>query len=415
MLYDIDGNIISVAYDVDGNAFGTAYDIDGNVVGSVKGPSNAVLSSDLLTDTKWTPLLNTILNPSGNPYPALTQQTGINYSSAHVEDGYVQLSISLYTFMCALKNEKSVLYTESAKGYNSTAYYGTICTSLVATAWGLPCIVTTVCYPKADFLTEVELSDVKVGDALCGDGHAVLVIDVEYDENDAPTKVRTSESVQPTCRKNSFVSYANFSNTTKKLYRYKNINNCDSFYASRFPKWDGKTPDIMTNFGDKVTRKYGTDIDINIIDSTNYGSIQIYKDGTLIETKATIEDFTLTSPAVGKYEVRMINSINPKRTSSTFFDIVDCTAVISGNSISVNTSGCVLTAIGGYPAFTQNSNGKSTSWDNNKRVHLATVSEIQSGVLSITEMLNDPDCNGGIWVYVSGEYGNVSFRVPYAL
>lgn len=414
MMYDVNGNAVGTAYNIDGDAVGEAYSVDGDAVGTIKGPVNAVVSCDLLTETKWIPVLGTMPTPSNGLYPADTAQTGMPYSSASKEDGYIQLDISLYTFMCAVKNPKSVLYTQRSKGYTGAAYYGTVCTSLVCTAWGLPFIVTTEAVPKANFLTQVDFSDVKVGDMLCGGGHALLVIDVEYDENDSPTRVRTSESVQSNCRKNAFVSYATFINTTKLLYRYNHIDDIESFYNSPFPKWEGKIPDIMTNFGDKITRKYGTDVEVNIINSANYGRIEVYKDGVLTETKNVIDDFTMVSPAVGEYEIRMINSINPKRYSSTFFEIVDCASTISGNTITAVPNKCTLVGIGGYPVYQTDSSGKAITWNNPKRVHLATAAETQSGVFSITDMQSDSDCSGGIVVYAKGKYGTVSWEVPYS-
>lgn len=414
MMYDVNGNAVGAVYDINGNAVGEAYDIDGDAVGTIKGAVNAVMSCDLLTETRWTPVLGTMPRSPNGLYSADIMQTGMPYSSASKEDGYIQTAISLYTFMCAVKNPKSVLYTQESKGYTGSAYYGTVCTSLVGAAWGLPFIVTTEAVPKADFLTQVNFSDVKVGDMLCGDGHALLVIDVEYDENDFPTRVRTSESVRANCRKNNFVSYATFTNTTKLLYRYNHIDDIESFYNSPFPKWEGKIPDIMTNFGDKITRKYGTDVEVNIINSANYGRIEVYKDGVLTETKNTIADFTMVQPAVGEYEVRMINSINPNRTSSTFFEIIGCTATISNNLITVHTDRCVLVGIGGYPIYRVDSNGKAIDWNNNKRVHLATNQEAQSGIVNIADMLADEDCDGGILVYVKGKYGTVSYEIPYA-
>jgi len=385
---------------------------------------NGVLNADCVTKQlckmPWRTTNSGMPNAKTGTISSGTTTVGMPYSSASVEDGYIGISISLYTFMSAVNNPRSVLYTERSKGYTGYAYYGTVCTSLVCAAWGLPCLVTTVAFPKCDFIKEVQFSEMELGDMILslGAAHAMMISGITRNSDGTIATVQTSESKYTHCVANSYQTYSDFvsSHGGYKAYRYDKIDFAKSYTPfPTFPLNDEVAteivyPDIMTKFGDKVTRKKGTDIVINVLDSTGYDSIKVYKDGALIDTKTTIADFTISAPDVGSYEVRMTGT---GKSSSTFFDIVDCTISVTGNTLTFTTTYNAL-AVGGFPTYTVDANGNATSWNNPKRVHLVTNEENVNRTVDITEMRNDSDCNGGVRVYVKGIYGSVSFEHKYS-
>lgn len=407
MVYDVNGNpIVSDAVQIE------AEQKNGN------GVLNAINTTSQLCNIKWTTKNSGMPNASDSATIANNvTTTGMPYSSASVEDGYIGISISLYTFMSAVINPKSVLYTEKSKGYTGYAYYGTVCTSLVCAAWGLPCLITTIAFPKCDFIVQKTFAEMELGDMILSGGHAMLITGLKRDGNGAITHVQTSESRYTHCYQNAYQAYSAFvsEHSAFKVYRYKSIDLVDNYKAVPFlqlmDERESKVsfPDVMTNFGDKVTRKKGTDIQINVLDSTGYTQIKVYKDGEVIDTKSTVADFNISAPDVGSYEVRMTGD---GKTSSTFFDIVDCTINVTGNNLTF-TSTYNAVAVGGFPEYTEDSNGKATSWNNPKRIHLITEDENVARQIDITEMKNDADCNGGIRLYVNGIYGSVSFEHKY--
>lgn len=403
------------------------YDSTGAVIGANalekewkdNGILDALCVTNQLCNIGWTTEANGM--PDASDSETIDNGTtvkGIPYSSASVEDGYVGIGVSIYTFMSAVHNPRSVLYTEKSKGYTGYAYYGAICTSLVCAAWGLPCLFTTKAFPKWDQVEQVALTDLEVGDMILSSTHARMISGVVRDSNGDITSIRTSEADYPHCKTNAYTSYADFyaANNWYTGYRYKGISSVDSYKPVPFirffdePVSDAGFPDIMTCFGDKVTRKYGTDVVINVLDGTGYSSIKVYKDGALIDTKSTIADFTITSPGIGAYEVRMEGD---KKTTSTYFDIVDCQISISGNTATFETT-YIATAIGGFPVYTEDGTGKATSWNNPKRNRILTEEENVSKEIDITEFTGDTDCNGGIRLYVKGIYGSVSFEKKYS-
>lgn len=386
--------------------------------------NNGVLSALCVTnqicDIEWTTTNTGMPNArESNPLPLGATVKGMPYSSASIEDGYIGIGISIYTFMSALYNPRSVLYTKQSKGYTGYAYYGTVCTSLICAAWGLPCLITTVAFPKWDGVETVDFADLEVGDMILSldEGHAKMISGITRDSSGTITHIRTSESKYNDCITNSFQTYSSFvsNHSTYTGYRYKKINSVGSYkpvpYMHFFDEPDGEIayPDIMTCFGDKVTRKYGTDVVIDVLDSTGYSEIQIYRNNALIETKSTLTDFTITSPTVGAYEVRMVGE---GKTTSTFFDIVDCHMNVSADTLTFDTTYKAL-AIGGIPSYTTDANGKATSWNNPKRNRILTEAENVAKEIDITEFLNDEDCDGGLRLYVKGVYGSVSFEKLY--
>lgn len=385
------------------------------------GVADALCVINQICNIEWKTVNNGMPNASDSATIAEgTTVKGMPYSSASMEDGYIGIEISIYTFMSAVHNPRSVLYTERSKGYTGYAYYGTVCTSLICAAWGLPCLITTVAFPKWSDVEQVAFADLEIGDMILSltEGHAKIISGVIRDSNGDITSIRTSESKYNDCITNNYQTYSAFvtAHSTYTGYRYKHIDTVDAYEPVPFirffdePYLNANFPDIMTCFGDKVTRKKGTDIPINVLETEGYSSIEVYKDGDLIDTKSAVEDFTISSPSVGAYEVRMVGD---KKESSTYFDIVDCHIDIDGTDLTFSTTYYAL-AIGGVPVYTTNSSGKATSWNNPKRNRILTEEENVAKEIDITEFVNDSDCQGGIRLYVKGIYGSVSFEKIYS-
>ena len=74
--------------------------------------------------------------------PWRTQQ-GMVYSSVRIHERFVGFNISLETFMTAVANPKSVLYTrpQHGKGRNMSSFYGNVCSCMVSYALEMPCMI----------------------------------------------------------------------------------------------------------------------------------------------------------------------------------------------------------------------------------------------------------------------------------
>ena len=144
---------------------------------------------------------------------------GIPYSSVKENDKYVGLDVSVYTFMTAINNPYSLLYTENVNalssrsswgkqynGKNCRAYYGITCSELTSFAAGLPTGYSVELhewlFKRGARMVEVYPQDynyLRVGDVLvCYNGgkeaHCRLVAALERDTDNNVTAVTVVEA-----------------------------------------------------------------------------------------------------------------------------------------------------------------------------------------------------------------------------
>jgi len=91
-----------------------------------KGALYAIRKAYQMTDVAFTPMDSIRANPSKKYQPG-KEYKGLLYSSVKEIDTYVGTDVSLHTFMTALHNPRSVLYTENVSrkpyhGINCGAY-----------------------------------------------------------------------------------------------------------------------------------------------------------------------------------------------------------------------------------------------------------------------------------------------------
>ncbi|MBE2283774.1 MAG: hypothetical protein IAE77_09990 [Prosthecobacter sp.] len=92
----------------------------------------------LLSQVKWTPVAGTMPNRKGGFIEAWKENTGVLYSSVRSQGRYIGFDLGLRTFLAAVENPKSVLYTEDLMGKvsNAAAFYGAVCSSYTSYALG---------------------------------------------------------------------------------------------------------------------------------------------------------------------------------------------------------------------------------------------------------------------------------------
>lgn len=112
-----------------------------NDPGRILGASNALKKAYQMANVVFYPRGNFSANNS-NQYSMGKRYEGLVYSSTKEINTYIGEDISFQTFMTAVNNVKSKLYTEKLNespyhGVNCRAYYGTVCSGLVNYALGL--------------------------------------------------------------------------------------------------------------------------------------------------------------------------------------------------------------------------------------------------------------------------------------
>lgn len=314
-----------------------------------QGILNALLRAKHLANVKYTPLLD--LPCQVGDRPAGTEITGIIYSSTREVDKMVGLNVSLHTFMTAIANSKSKIYTERLTTRNAKTYYGTVCSAFVCYAFGIPYTFTTYHMTVWDGFNEVGLYDLQLGDFMVTTkpaGHTILITGIKRDKYKRIVEITTTEAMTPTVTTityifdefvNKYVKDVDNKGYNYRFFRYPMIGKTKYVPTEYVPLLDETPteiiyPDIITNYGDKATVLTGTDITANVINADGYNSIEVYKDDTLFSTH-NVEDVTISSAEAGHYEFRMVGT---DKTSSTFIIVTDCSASKNSNTISFSSS-----------------------------------------------------------------------------
>ncbi|MDF2720468.1 MAG: hypothetical protein K0Q59_143 [Paenibacillus sp.] len=211
------------------------------------GALNAQRKAQQLAGIVWTPLRD--IPHNGGQFDAGTMITGLPYSSVRECDKFIGLDISLETFMTALRNPASVLYTRNLRdpndpGHNTgnnncAAYYGVVCSTFAAYVIGLDCRYTTIHWHKAEGMNRVRDQSpygAKIGDTLCTpphiEGHVMVVHDIVRTVSGKIKAIEIIESVKPVVKRTRYTPETFMGLLNEKgyvLYRYDGI--VDNQYA----------------------------------------------------------------------------------------------------------------------------------------------------------------------------------------
>lgn len=283
---------------------------EANTGGSLTWQQKSVEYARIMSRVKWTPVADGMPKRGGH-FISGKEYTGVPYSSVKHVGRYIGFDIYLKTFLAAVENPKSVLYTENLYGKvsNAECYYGKVCSSY--TSYALQCgiwYVSKVHGPQ--FREGVAIVDPQSaqaahpGDVIYtpparknGGSHVELVTDVVRNEDGQVTHVRVEES-RPQTTSNTLRSAINFdahlASRNRELYRITDLdawrggNKAESFL---FPNYedDSATPPInrvlLLDRGDWVPYQKGQRVKINLMDRDGQGirTLVIKRGGKVVE------------------------------------------------------------------------------------------------------------------------------------
>lgn len=292
-------------------------------VGSL-GAQNAVKKAHQFTDLEFVPLNDIVANHKIT-YQAKTKYKGLIYSSVKETNTFVGLDVSFHTFMTALHNPRSVLYTVDVSkspyhGKNAGAYYGTVCSAFVSYALGFDVNQKSYDIPKADFMEFVEdqsAKGIQLADVLWKKGHVALITGIRRNKISGEIiNIEISEAWVTGCRRRVKNSEADFNamliDGQWKIYRYKNLEKNEYEPQTEFVAVDGEKPTafryndaICPNKGDKSCYITGEDVVLNIF--KGYSKVEIYKDSVLFRTFRYDDDLdiVLKDLPYGNYMARL--------------------------------------------------------------------------------------------------------------
>lgn len=395
------------------------------------------LKAEQFTKIKWTPLKATIQKASSTDNFPASEQVGIPYSSVAEYDKRIGTDVSLHTFMTALHNPYSLIYTECVRyGYSRSAYgrqyygppnsgpfYGVVCSNFVSYAQGtIPYITSDLARLAESGLMSVvydqSANGVRRGDIIWQTGHVMLVKNV-WRKNGVVTQVLVSQEAQPKAGDMSIMTAAAFNTwlgqSGRILYRYNDLYKNITYEPSPYVAVGDETPqavtyndDICTFAGDKASFAEGELIYIHAL-NLDYPQMEIYKDDALIDTITLGSDSRAAKTSdnlayavnlsndgltYGKYKCRLKNG--DTYSEFTYFEIINASVTLSGNIATYSSA-----------------NGKAVYWywseyhsaDGNGMYNTSPLTGLASGAIDVSERREGYNL---LKVLFRGEYGNVA-------
>lgn len=265
----------------------------------------------IMSHIKWTPVRGGMPKRKGH-FTEGVEYTGVPYSSVKSVGRYIGFDIFLKTFLAAVENPNSVVYTENLYGEvaNAECYYGKVCSSY--TSYALQCgiwYLSRLSGPDhRKGIVEVDPksgSYAAVGDIIFrppakvgGGSHILIVTEVTKSKGGEVTHVRVEESTPETTRdtNRSVADFDEFINLrNRKLYRITDLdtwregNRSDAFLFPNYEE-DSTNPVInrvlLLDRGDWVPYDKGQTVKFNIMDRDSEGvkALVIKQGDRIIET-----------------------------------------------------------------------------------------------------------------------------------
>lgn len=266
----------------------------------------------------WSPLASVPTNNS--MYYAGAVVSGLPYSSVKELDKFVGCEVSFHTFMTAVNNPRSVLYTENVAnppyhGRNCAAYYGTVCSMAVNYALGIDMPLWTKYYHSSPLFEMAPVQDpqaVELGDILLSPGHAVLVFDIVRDVRDNSVKRVSIMESAPSGTGIQEYEITSFADRWKsigwEIFRYVDIDKSVQYTPSPYVAVGSEVKSevvynsaICPQRGDQACFRKGEDVVINVLDRSFF-FLDLYKDGLLFKSfEIRDPDVVLSDLDYGRY------------------------------------------------------------------------------------------------------------------
>ena len=291
------------------------------------GAQNAVKKAHQMTDLEFVPV-DTLYANRRKTYCPNQKYKGMVYSSVFETNTFVGIDVSFHTFMTALNNSRSVLYTEHlnqppyhGRRVGLGAYYGTVCSGFVSYALGFNAYQTTDDIHVADFMTLVEdqsAKGIRLADVLWQKGHVALITGIRRRKSDGEIVwIEISEAWRTGCRRRVEKGEEAFNKMLSegkwKIYRYKNLEQNGYKPMTEFVAVEGETRtpfqfnnSICPNKGDKSCYVTGETVVLNMAGGKK--KLEIYKDSELYKKLDVGEDLDveLKDLPYGDYKARLV-------------------------------------------------------------------------------------------------------------
>lgn len=308
-----------------------------NEVPESDGVRNVLARFGLLCDITYVPLKN--IPQTLTTFAANKMHKSLPYSSTRPEALFVPNNVSFYTFLTALQNPKSYIYTVDIgeaplNNVNGKTYYGAVCSTATAYALGIVPNYSThqwTSIPGMQTVTIERIEDLQLCDTIVVPRHVVMVTGIGRDTNGKVVTVDISEASgvdthERTYSVEGFFERFPFDNSV--VCRYSKL---DEVMSDSLPEIAGEPP-LMPRKGDKSNWLFGTTVEIDVL-STDYTHMELYCDGEPYKTvKLNGTCVSFNGLPAGKYSAKLIKG--EKTSAACHFIVADVSSYITtlGNS-----------------------------------------------------------------------------------
>jgi len=326
------------------------------------GVENALKRARQMVDIRWMPVERFPCGigssePKGVPakvrrdfnYAPWRPQTGMPYSSVRRNEKYVGYNVSIETFMTALNNPKSVLYTRSHHGdleiFNMHSYYGIVCSCFGSYVCGFPYRTSGAGIIDDPDVTEISsdrLENLELCDLIIKRGvHVAVITDIQRDANGTVRLITVSESVRPLCVSNEYTAEQfrkYWLDQGYLIYRYAHLH-AQSYEPSPYvyveDDPDQEMPPVNTTlmsiFGDKANTRLDEAVEFTIFEKDWTVVEVIGSDGAVIQLPIDGDTVVFHPQKAGFYTAACTR--NGTVSQKVCFAVTDSTVAVSKDSV----------------------------------------------------------------------------------
>ncbi len=298
---------------------------------------DTVMSNDVLkrayqmATLKWSPV-NPIPKTGGGFYPKGKVVAGVPYSSVKEINTYLFQDVSYHTFLTAVHNPKSVLYSENISqnpyhGNNCAPYYGSVCSSSVMYALGIDIPYYTSQIIGLPFLEKLEyqvVDSLRVCDVIWKSGHVQMVYSIEH-RADTLYRISMFESSGQSAHITNYTreQFMKMWRSGKYVgYRFLNLR-----YSEETEEFKGFDPivyndDLCPSKGDKAVYRTTDTVKIHIF-NPSFDRIVISKDMSDegVVSAVSGEEYSYYNLQPGIYSVSLLK--NDGKSADVSFEIIE--------------------------------------------------------------------------------------------
>lgn len=318
-----------------------------------RGVENALKKTQHLTNIKWVPKGNIPKwKQSGNGFFYAGQTyKGVPHSSVKEVNTYLCRDVSLYTFMTAVNNPKSRLYTDDLSkppyhGVGCATYYGTTCSQAVNYVLGLEGPYACKDYPKVGFyrVETQNIDSVRLCDVLWRSGHVMMIYNIERNrQNDFVESVTLLEvSSLRKYTRDEFLSL--WAEGKYVIMRYEYLGGNLKYEPTPFVQIGDEEAvtvsfnnDLCPDKGDKSCYRTGEPVIINVMNPMLTQVVVEDASGKKVCEKSIIEgSCQINDLTPGLYHAKATDGIIC--SDNVYFEVIDAyvTAQITGTKIEVS-------------------------------------------------------------------------------